>query len=116
MTVRDSCRQPSKGRTLWCWGRFAQADQRPYQRTMIDIVSWSMGKEFGSISHRHIIVTRQFRLSLSHYDVVAASSQSSWLNPPFELTGLNGYLYVLGASVNKGPWLASAWADAVFRS
>jgi di- and tripeptidase len=57
-----------------------------------------------------------FLVSSSHYDVVAASSQSSWLNPPFELTGLNGYLYGRGASDNKGPLLASAWAVAGLQS
>ncbi|KAF8334688.1 uncharacterized protein EI90DRAFT_2914698 [Cantharellus anzutake] len=62
-------------------------------------------------------VNKRYRvLVYGHYDVVAASSQSSWLNPPFELTGLNGYLYGRGASDNKGPLLASAWAVAGLQS
>lgn len=78
---------------------------------MNDSAFWSMGEQRSSSSRQHDY-NELILVSLSHYDVVAASSQSSWLNPPFELTGLNGYLYGRGASDNKGPFLASLWAVA----
>lgn len=55
--------------------------------------------------------TRKSILFYGHYDVIPAeTAQSSWQTDPFELTGLNGYLYGRGVSDNKGPILAALYA------
>lgn len=46
-----------------------------------------------------------------HYDVVPADTRKGkWENDPFQLTGLNGYLYGRGVSDNKGPIMAALYA------
>lgn len=48
-----------------------------------------------------------------HYDVVAAENrEQTWHANPFELHGVNGYLYGRGVSDNKGPVLAALYAAA----
>ena len=48
-----------------------------------------------------------------HYDVVAAeNTEHTWDANPFEMQGLNGYLYGRGVSDNKGPVLAALYAVA----
>ncbi|KAI7877892.1 uncharacterized protein EV154DRAFT_545778 [Mucor mucedo] len=50
-------------------------------------------------------------LFYGHYDVIAAENEKNeWLQDPFKLSGLNGYLYGRGTSDNKGPILASVFA------
>ena len=51
-------------------------------------------------------------LFYGHYDVIPAELQSNgeWITDPFELTGINGYLYGRGVSDNKGPCLAALFA------
>ena len=49
-------------------------------------------------------------LFYAHYDVIPAVAGQGWATDPFELTGLNGYLYGRGASDNKGPCLAALFA------
>ncbi|KAI1820701.1 hypothetical protein F4861DRAFT_49587 [Xylaria intraflava] len=50
-------------------------------------------------------------LFYGHYDVVPADTKKSkWENDPFQLTGLNGYLYGRGVSDNKGPIMAALYA------
>lgn len=49
-------------------------------------------------------------LFYGHYDVIPASEKGGWLTNPFELTGMNGYLYGRGVSDNKGPCLAALFA------
>lgn len=50
-------------------------------------------------------------LFYGHYDVIAAENEKGeWLQDPFKLSGLNGYLYGRGTSDNKGPILASVFA------
>lgn len=51
-------------------------------------------------------------LFYGHYDVIPAELQSNdeWATDPFELTGVNGYLYGRGVSDNKGPCLAALFA------
>ena len=50
-------------------------------------------------------------LFYAHYDVVAAENeQRGWNSDPFEMHGMNGYLYGRGASDNKGPLLAALFA------
>jgi di- and tripeptidase len=61
--------------------------------------------------------TRSLRkriLFYGHYDVVAAKSKldKGWLSDPFEMQGTDGYLYGRGASDNKGPIMAAAYAVA----
>ena len=52
-------------------------------------------------------------LFYGHYDVVPAENkQQTWNANPFELQGLNGYLYGRGVSDNKGPVLAAVYAVA----
>ena len=52
-------------------------------------------------------------LFYGHYDVVAAENeQNSWNTSPFDLQGVNGYLYGRGVSDNKGPVLAALYAVA----
>lgn len=46
-----------------------------------------------------------------HYDVVPADTKrGTWETDPFQLTGLNGYLYGRGVSDNKGPIMAALYA------
>ena len=48
-----------------------------------------------------------------HYDVVAAENrEQTWRSNPFEMQGVNGYLYGRGVSDNKGPILAALYAAA----
>ncbi|GAA5816262.1 hypothetical protein MFLAVUS_009788 [Mucor flavus] len=50
-------------------------------------------------------------LFYGHYDVIAAENETGeWLQDPFKLSGLNGYIYGRGTSDNKGPILASVFA------
>ncbi|KAI5778432.1 hypothetical protein EDC01DRAFT_731807 [Geopyxis carbonaria] len=49
-------------------------------------------------------------LFYGHYDVIPAETGQGWSTDPFELTGLNGYLYGRGVSDNKGPILAALFA------
>ena len=52
-------------------------------------------------------------LFYGHYDVVAAEDkEQTWNTPPFEVHGVNGYLYGRGVSDNKGPVLAALYAVA----
>lgn len=52
-------------------------------------------------------------LFYGHYDVVEAENKSnSWNADPFEMQGVNGYLYGRGVSDNKGPVLAALYAVA----
>lgn len=52
-------------------------------------------------------------LFYGHYDVIAAENeQGNWGTAPFELTGIDGYLYGRGVSDNKGPVLAALFAVA----
>ncbi|KAI4144014.1 MAG: hypothetical protein L6R39_004352 [Caloplaca ligustica] len=52
-------------------------------------------------------------LFYGHYDVVPADDkQRLWASDPFEMHGLNGYLYGRGVSDNKGPVLAAVFAVA----
>ncbi|TPX14563.1 uncharacterized protein E0L32_005255 [Thyridium curvatum] len=50
-------------------------------------------------------------LFYGHYDVVPADQKKGkWHNDPFELKGMNGYLYGRGVSDNKGPIMAALYA------
>lgn len=50
-------------------------------------------------------------LFYGHYDVVPADTKKGqWLSDPFQLHGLNGYLYGRGVSDNKGPIIAALYA------
>ena len=52
-------------------------------------------------------------LFYGHYDVVAAEDkEQTWNTNPFEMQGVNGYLYGRGVSDNKGPVLAALYAVA----
>lgn len=52
-------------------------------------------------------------LFYGHYDVVPAENkQRLWASDPFEMSGLNGYLYGRGVTDNKGPVLAAVFAAA----
>ncbi|KAL6714496.1 hypothetical protein ACLMJK_007921 [Lecanora helva] len=52
-------------------------------------------------------------LFYGHYDVVAAANwEQRWISNPFEMQGLNGYLYGRGVSDNKGPITAAVFAVA----
>ncbi|KAL8988887.1 MAG: hypothetical protein Q9177_002106 [Variospora cf. flavescens] len=96
--------------------------------------SWlrSLFKNFGADTEmlsasesRNPVVFAQFRgrgtpgkkrkrtLFYGHYDVVPADDkQRLWASDPFEMRGLNGYLYGRGVSDNKGPVLAAIFAAA----
>ncbi|KAI2633394.1 hypothetical protein GGS21DRAFT_133533 [Xylaria nigripes] len=57
------------------------------------------------------IEQRRRILFYGHYDVVPADTKNGkWENDPFQLTGLNGYLYGRGVSDNKGPIMAALYA------
>jgi di- and tripeptidase len=49
-------------------------------------------------------------LFYGHYDVIPAVHGQGWNTDPFELTGLDGYLYGRGVTDNKGPCLAALFA------
>ncbi len=52
-------------------------------------------------------------LFYGHYDVIAAENeQQKWITDPFDMQGLNGFLYGRGVSDNKGPVLAALFAVA----
>lgn len=52
-------------------------------------------------------------LFYGHYDVVAAENEKdTWNSDPFDMHGVNGYLYGRGVSDNKGPVLAALYAIA----
>ena len=52
-------------------------------------------------------------LFYGHYDVVAAENgEQTWNTNPFDMQGVNGYLYGRGVSDNKGPVLAALYAAA----
>ena len=52
-------------------------------------------------------------LFYGHYDVVTADNwEQRWHTNPFEMQGLNGYLYGRGVSDNKGPLMAALYAVA----
>ncbi|EWC46418.1 hypothetical protein DRE_04361 [Drechslerella stenobrocha 248] len=55
---------------------------------------------------------RQTILFYGHYDVISAGAEpdNNWITEPFELTGMNSYLYGRGVSDNKGPVLAAIFA------
>lgn len=96
--------------------------------------SWlrNLFKRFGAITKmlntddcRNPIVYARFRgrntkpqagkkiLFYGHYDVVAADNKTgSWNTNPFDLRGINGYLYGRGVTDNKGPVLAALYAVA----
>jgi di- and tripeptidase len=49
-------------------------------------------------------------LFYGHYDVVAAdNNKGNWIINPFEMRGINGYLYGRGVSDNKGPIIAALY-------
>ncbi|TVY59606.1 putative di- and tripeptidase DUG2, partial [Lachnellula suecica] len=50
-------------------------------------------------------------LFYGHYDVVPADNkQKKWKSDPFEMKGVNGYLYGRGVTDNKGPIMAAFYA------
>ncbi|KAI9651590.1 MAG: hypothetical protein M1829_002598 [Trizodia sp. TS-e1964] len=52
-------------------------------------------------------------LFYGHYDVIAAENEKgNWIVDPFQLRGINGYLYGRGVSDNKGPVIAAIYAVA----
>ncbi|CAK1354203.1 unnamed protein product [Cercospora beticola] len=56
-------------------------------------------------------------LFYGHYDVVAANNDSGkWLTDPFNMQGIDGYLYGRGTSDNKGPIMAAIFACAELMS
>ncbi|KAI9878928.1 MAG: hypothetical protein M1830_010112 [Pleopsidium flavum] len=64
------------------------------------------GKPTGSLNRKKI-------LFYGHYDVIAAENeQQKWIADPFDMQGINGYLYGRGVSDNKGPVLAALFAVA----
>jgi len=80
---------------------------------------------FNTDDHRNPVVYARFKgkksksvcgksiLFYGHYDVVAAENrEQTWNTNPFEMQGVNGYLYGRGVSDNKGPVLAALYAVA----
>ncbi|KAF3908248.1 Beta-TrCP [Arthrobotrys entomopaga] len=55
---------------------------------------------------------KQTILFYGHYDVISAgdAANNQWITEPFEMTGMNSYLYGRGVSDNKGPVLAAIFA------
>lgn len=96
--------------------------------------SWlrNLFKRFGAVTKmlsaqdsRNPIVFAQFKgknskaqagkkiLFYGHYDVVAAENKmGDWNTNPFDMQGVNGYLYGRGVTDNKGPVLAALYAVA----
>lgn len=82
-------------------------------------------ESFNTEDRRNPVVFARFRgkkststyrktiLFYGHYDVVAAENrEQTWHTNPFEMQGVNGYLYGRGVSDNKGPILAALYAVA----
>lgn len=64
------------------------------------------GNDFPSEKHNRI-------LFYGHYDVIAAENEHrKWIVDPFDMQGIDGYLYGRGTSDNKGPVLAALYAVA----
>lgn len=61
---------------------------------------------------REPVEERKRILFYGHYDVVPADrdNNSRWRTDPFEMDGVNGYLYGRGVSDNKGPIMAALYA------
>jgi len=56
-------------------------------------------------------------LFYGHYDVVAADNENGkWPSDPFEMEGIDGFLYGRGTSDNKGPIMAAIFACAELNS
>jgi di- and tripeptidase len=56
-------------------------------------------------------------LFYGHYDVVAADNENGkWPSDPFEMEGIDGFLYGRGTSDNKGPIMAAIFACAELTS
>ena len=56
---------------------------------------------------------RKTILFYGHYDVIPADDQQrKWIVDPFNMQGIDGYLYGRGASDNKGPIMAAIYAAA----
>jgi di- and tripeptidase len=54
--------------------------------------------------------SRKNILFYGHYDVVAADiKKGDWIVDPFQMKGINGYLYGRGVSDNKGPIMAALY-------
>lgn len=54
--------------------------------------------------------TRKKILFYGHYDVVPADNKKgNWIIDPFQMKGINGYLYGRGVSDNKGPIMAALY-------
>jgi len=52
-------------------------------------------------------------LFYGHYDVISAENEHrKWIVDPFDMQGIDGYLYGRGTSDNKGPVLAALYAVA----
>lgn len=52
-------------------------------------------------------------LFYGHYDVISAENEHrTWIIDPFDMQGIDGYLYGRGTSDNKGPILAALYAVA----
>ncbi|KAI9845100.1 MAG: hypothetical protein M1837_005104 [Sclerophora amabilis] len=51
-------------------------------------------------------------LFYGHYDVIAAEGEKKWITDPFDMKGIDGYLYGRGVSDNKGPVLAALYGAA----
>ena len=80
---------------------------------------------FNTDDNRNPVVFARFRgknsgredenriLFYGHYDVVdAENKQQKWKTNPFDMQGIDGYLYGRGTSDNKGPVLAALYAVA----
>ena len=64
------------------------------------------GKDSGTADENRI-------LFYGHYDVIdAENKQEKWKTHPFDMQGIDGYLYGRGTSDNKGPILAALYAVA----
>ncbi|KAI8882093.1 Zn-dependent exopeptidase [Backusella circina FSU 941] len=57
---------------------------------------------YGRFNSVHNQVTAPTILFYGHYDVAPTNNDKKWLNNPFKLFGMNGYLYGRGANDNKG--------------
>ncbi|KAI0464654.1 hypothetical protein LJB42_002274 [Komagataella kurtzmanii] len=47
-----------------------------------------------------------------HYDVVSADQSNGWVQDPFKMSAMDGYLYGRGVTDNKGPLLAAIYSVA----
>lgn len=85
----------------------AVAELLPLDNAMLNPIVFATFKGSSKVENRKRI------LFYGHYDVVSAEKEgNNWTTDPFQLEGINEYVYGRGSTDNKGPLLAAIYAVA----